>query len=117
MTTYQNQKVIHINKIPCKVDFLQIQNDLWMEAARELSGAAFKLYMYLASNSDGFDLALSRVDVTESVGIGYSAYDKAVAQLLEKGYLNLRQGNIYDFTTYPLLENKRGSIENQERVY
>jgi hypothetical protein len=102
MTTYPNQRVVHIHKKKGSPDqpFLQIRNDEWQRAARELTGAAFKLYIYLAANADGFDLALSKEDVMNCTGIKSDAYYDSFNLLVTKGYLVKVQGNIYNFYTY-----------------
>lgn len=103
MITYPNQKIIHIIKEPCVDNFVQIKNEDWMEAARDLSGTAFKLYMYLAANADGFELALSRKDATNNVGISSCAYDDGIEALTKKGYLEKTGGNTYTFRTRPII--------------
>ena len=60
MTTYPNQKVIHINKNKYTANFLQVGIDEWQTAFKKLTPSAFAVYLYLASNADGFDLALSQ---------------------------------------------------------
>lgn len=99
--TYPNQKIVKIHKEKCVDNFTQIQNEHMYAASRCLNGSAFKLYMYLASNADDFELALSRKDVIDKTGISYCAYDDAVASLIKNGYLVLVSGSTYDFNTYP----------------
>ena len=101
MTTYANQKVIKINKEKYTSDFLQVGNDEWQDAYRTLKPATFALYLYLASNGDGFRLALSAEAVKNAIGLSKATYHRAVDELIAKGYLNLTKGNIYDFTTTP----------------
>lgn len=60
MTTYPNQKIIHIQKKKVVKDFLQIGNSEWKKAYKDLKASTFGLYLYLASNADGYDLALSQ---------------------------------------------------------
>ena len=57
------------------------------EASRNLKESGFKLYMYLISNSDGYVFGLSKVDVTRCMGISDASYNRAVNELIEKGYL------------------------------
>jgi len=57
--TYPNQRVITINRESAKSDFLGIKNENWQAAARDLGAHALMLYLYLAANADGFNLALS----------------------------------------------------------
>ena len=81
MKTYPNQKVIHIQKRTYEDNFLQVGNDEWQRAARELSGSAFKLYLYLAGNKDGFELALSQKAVEDTTGLSKNTYHRAVEEL------------------------------------
>lgn len=100
MITYPNQKIIHINK-ETTTNFLQVDKDAWMNASNELNYGTFKMYLYLAGNQDDFDLALSPVAVKEKLGISKNTYHRAIEELIEKNYLVLKQGNIYDFYVYP----------------
>lgn len=97
MSTVPNQKVVVIQKNSYKSDFLQIGISEWQEASKVLSPAAFKLYLYLASNASGFRLALSQVAVENAIGISKSTYHRAVKELEEKRYLQLDCGNTYFF--------------------
>ena len=62
---------------------------------RKASG--FLLWCYLSLNQEGYELALSNVAVTETLGMSKDAYDTAVGLLIEEGYLVQRAGNTYDF--------------------
>lgn len=101
MKTYPNQKVIHIQKRSYEDNFLQVGNDEWQRAARDLSGSALKLYLYLAGNKDGYDLALSQKAVENATGLSKNTYHRAVEELETKGYLSCTKGNVYAFSTSP----------------
>jgi hypothetical protein len=62
---------------------------------------ALVLYLYLASNADNYNLALSWVAVREAVGMARSTYNDQVQNLIDKGYLVLSHGNTYDFYEVP----------------
>ena len=98
MTTYANQKIMHIQKSQYEKNYLQIGNDEWQKAGRILTYAAFKLYLYLAGNKDGFDLALSQKAVEHTIGISKATYHTAIQELESRGYISCKQGNIYEFT-------------------
>jgi hypothetical protein len=100
MITYPNQKIVHINK-ETSSDFLQVDKSAWMQAGQVLTYGAFKLYLYLAGNQDGFDKALSPTDVEAKIGLSESTYRRSVKELTKEKYLVLKQGNIYDFYTEP----------------
>ena len=102
MNTYPNQKIIHINKKSCKSNFLQVGIEEWQEAFQQLKPSTFAVYLYLASNADGFDLALSQKAVEKALNIKKTAYHSAIAELKEKGYIGTMQGNIDYFFTSPV---------------
>ena len=67
----------------------------------DLSGEAFKLYMYLGKNQNGYTFALSKVDAIKW-GVGSkSSYDRAVKTLIEKKYLVETSPNHFDFYELP----------------
>lgn len=98
MVTVPNQKVIHINK-DLHGSFIQLVIDDMAEAARLLTPSAFKLYLYLAGNKPGYDMALSPADFEAVYGVKVGTYRKAVTELIEKGYLVNKSGNVWDFFT------------------
>lgn len=100
--SFPNQKKVVIHKEKCQVDFLQVKNIEWQFACRVLTPAAFKIYLYLTSNKDGFHLWLSREDVYEKVGIAKTAYYSALKELERFGYLIERTPSIYEFSTTPI---------------
>lgn len=57
--TVPNQRIITIHRERVASDFLGIKNDNWQAAARDLGAHALMLYLYFASNANGFTLALS----------------------------------------------------------
>lgn len=94
MVTYPNQRVVTVFKERCDRDFLQIKNTDWQQAAVNIeSYGAFKLYLYLASNKDGYSLALSPVAVEEATGISESTYRRAFKELESLGYLSQAGGS------------------------
>lgn len=99
MITYPNQRVVTVFKETCKQDFLQINNDEWQAAAQTLKTySAFKLYLYLASNKDGYSIALSPVDVQERIGISKNTYLAAFNELVAAGYLTKSSGSKNSYT-------------------
>ena len=101
MTTYPNQRIIHVNKEQMNVDFLQIQNEHWYAAAKELTPSCFKVYLFIAANADNYDLAYSPKAISASLGISYQVASECFNVLEKKGYLVHKQGNVYDFYTTP----------------
>lgn len=100
--TYPNQRTVRIHREAAKSDFLGIKNENWQAASRDLGAHGLRLYLYLASNADGFNLALSPADARQKVGIPRSTYGDQFQVLLDKGYLVQNHGNTYDFYEVPV---------------
>lgn len=114
MKTYPNQKVIHINKNKYSANFLQIGINEWQQAYKELKPSTFAIYLYLASNADGFDLALSQQAIENSLGIKKTAYHTAIKELKERGYIQVIQGNVEVFFTTPVRKNE---LKTEEAIF
>ena len=99
--TYPNQRTIHIHREKPRGGFLGIKNENWQAAARNLGAHALKLYLYLASNADNYELALSQVAVREEIGMARSTFHDQFHVLVDKGYLVPARGNTYDFYEVP----------------
>ena len=116
--TYPNQRVIKINRESAKSDFLGIKNENWQAAARDLGAHALMLYMYLAANADGFNLALSPVAVRPATGMPRSTYQDQFTKLMDKGYIVQESGNVFKFfeKPQPSYANIQPSITTQKTV-
>lgn len=99
--TFPNQRVIKINREVAKSNFLGIKNENWQAAARDLGAHALMLYLYLASNADGYGLALSPVAVRQAIGMARSTYHDQFHRLVDKGYLVPSDGNTFEFYEVP----------------
>ena len=99
MKTYPNQKIITINK--AKTDrqntYATINKECLMKAVTELTHNELKIYLYLASNQNGYQLALSSADVAEKTNASKRKIQEAINSLIEKGYLAETGTNSYDF--------------------
>lgn len=111
--TVPNQKIIHINREQVTDNFLQIKKENWYAANKDLEPYGLQLYLYLAGNKNGFDLALSQ-KAAEEAGIRPTTFHKYVNVMIEKGYLVQRQGNIYDFYEVPRRPKKANSVSLSE---
>ena len=116
--TYPNQRVVNIHREAAKSDFLGIKNQNWQAAARDLGAHALMLYMYLAANADGFNLALSPAAVRQATGMPRSTYQDQFIKLIDKGYLVQGSGNVYNFfeTPQPSHASNQVSITIQKTV-
>ena len=66
--------------------YAQIDMDALKTAMVELDGTAFKIWMYLVRNKNGYEFALSP-KAMEDWGIKKDAYYRAKKVLEDKGYL------------------------------
>ena len=58
------------------------------KASRDLKTAgAFKLFVYLCANADGYTFSFYPVNFYRRYGVSKSTYDRAFEELLETGYL------------------------------
>lgn len=115
MITYANQKVIHVQKPEYEKNYLQVGNNEWQKAGKILTYAAFKIYLYLAGNKNGFDLALSQKAVEQTLGVSKATYHTAIQELESRGYLRLKQGNIYEFSPdTTITEEDANKIKQEE---
>ena len=99
--TVPNQRVIKVHREVAKRDFLGIKNENWQAAARDLGAHSLMLYLYLASNADGYCLALSPVAVRQAIGMARSTYHDQFHKLVDKGYLVPSTGNTFEFYEAP----------------
>lgn len=116
--TYPNQRVVNIHREAAKSDFLGIKNENWQAAARDLGAHALMLYMYLAANADGYNLALSPAAIRQATGMPRSTYQDQFIKLIDKGYLVQGSGNVYNFyeTPQPSHASNKASITTQKTV-
>lgn len=104
MITNPNQKTIKVQKEPCDDKgntYARINLGALQAAMIDLKGESFKLWCYFSKNQYGYEFALSKVDVIKW-GVGSkSSYDRAVRELIDKGYLVETSSNHYDFYEIP----------------
>ena len=98
-----NQKIITVNKEPCSKckHYAMINLEAMEGASRNLRAGSFVLWCYFAKNQSGYQFALSSAAALESMGIKRDAYNNAVKELMEKGYLVNTCGNNYQFNEKP----------------
>ena len=59
------------------------------------------LYMYLASNANNYNLALSPAAIQQAIGMPRSTYRDQFCKLVSKGYLIQTGGNTFSFYEVP----------------
>lgn len=116
--TYPNQRVVNIHRESAKSDFLGIKNVNWQAAARDLGAHALMLYLYLASNADGYNLALSPAAIRQAIAMPRSTYQDQFVKLIDRGYIVQESGNVYNFyeTPQPSHASNQASITTQKTV-
>lgn len=109
LITYANQRRITIHReVPkgtkeSKRSYVIAYNDNINDAMKNLSKAtSFKVYMYMLGNVDEYRFALSTQDIADVCGMSKDTAKSAVNDLIEKGYLVLRDKHSYDFYERPI---------------
>ena len=111
-TTVPNQKAIQIHREPLGGNFLGVNNENWKYAARVLGAQAFLLYIYFASNKQGFVLALSPQAIQKEIGMPPSTYRDQLKKLESLGFVEIGEGNKLHFYEDPR-HGSRSNLENQ----
>ena len=104
--TVENQRRVLVHRDMPKDNegnFLLIKKDNLYAAYRDLNATALCLYLYLAGNKDGFDLAFSPKAIHNEMGLPESTCRDQFRVLENKGYLVRRdeKSNRYDFYEIP----------------
>lgn len=108
--TFPNQRIIKINREKATSDFLGIKNSNWQAAARNLTPHSMMLYLYLASNANNYELALSPTAIRQAIGMARSTYHDQFNILVDKGYLVQTGGNTFQFYEVPQLPAPSDSV-------
>lgn len=106
--TVANQRTIRVHRDDIRgKQFLGILTENLANAYRDLNATATILYLYIANNKDGFDLAFSPKAVELELGMAQSTCRDQFKKLVEKGYLIQKSegSSIYDFYEVPRSAN------------
>ena len=116
--TVPNQWVLTIHKEPINEDTLYARFEMTAleHAGYDLDAGAFKLWIYLAKNQDGYTFALSRADIEKRFNMGKTQYDKARKELVSKGYLVNERGNYYIFYERPKILTEEEKEEHRQKA-
>ena len=121
MASYANQKSIKINRIKVdnKQSYLHVQKDSLMNAALELNGVSFKLYMYFLCNKNDFELDFSPQHFVNSFGGTVRSTHDAFEELVKSGYLVPIEGRSkhYNFFETSVYYAKFNDAMGQEVFY
>lgn len=115
--SFPNQKIITIHKHKYKDNFLQIGIEEWQEFVKSLRyvddkkilekpkqgarSSTIAMFLYLASNADGFDLELSKVAFENATGFSDSTYFRAINELTALHYIYKGADGSLNFATTP----------------
>lgn len=74
------------------------------------------LYLYLAANADGYNLALSPAAIRQAIAMPRSTYQDQFVKLIDRGYIVQESGNVYNFyeTPQPRHADNKPSITTQK---
>lgn len=109
LITYANQRRITIHReVPkgtkdSKRSYVIAYNDNINDAMKNISKVStLKAYLYLIQNTNNYYFALSTQDISDTTGISLKSAKDAINDLIEKGYLVLRDKHTYDFYERPI---------------
>ena len=112
--TFPNQRIIRVHRERVASDFLGIKNENWQSASRILGAHALRLYLYLASNADNFELALSPAAIEAAIGMPRSTYHDQFRKLINHGYLVETSNNHYSFYETPQKKDNLSTSKENE---
>lgn len=80
-----------------KENYIQISNDEWEKAFRELSSSAFGMWLWLVRHDETFKNELSKAAFKKDLGLSDSTYERAWKELKDKGYAvkDKKHNNLY----------------------
>ena len=90
--------IIKTIKTEPQQDFLMIADETWMAASRDLTPSGFKMYLWLMSKEEDFNL--TKQEFTEVFNVSSSSYEKAGKELRDKSYI-VKDGDIYHIYEMP----------------
>ena len=100
---YPNQKIVTVHKavVDEKNIYMRLNKKAMLNACKNLRGLELNAFLYLSSNQDGYEMALSTDDMATQMGGCVRSYQTAIRSLVEKGYLVHNRKNLYDFYDFP----------------
>lgn len=112
---YPNQKIVTVHKavVDEKNIYMRLNKKAMMNACKNLGGLELNAFLYLSSNQDGYEMALSTEDMAAQMGGSVRSYQTAIRSLIQKGYLVHDRKNRYDFYDFPD-EAKTAEVNTQE---
>ena len=97
VTLSATRKLAHINSETALAGTVVIDTAHWTKASRMLNGAAFKLYMLLAAQTNGAPYMMDADSIPQTLGFSFSSFTLAIKELLAAGYLIQKEKHVYEF--------------------
>lgn len=115
---YINQQAVYIHKeiSHTKKDYYTLDVRRTNNAMHNLSGTAFKLYIYLNQNPNNKSILLSTARFCELSGMSPRSCVLAKQELTKKRYLVLREDGDYDFYNHPYRNHNETVFEKLDRI-
>lgn len=100
---YPNQKIVTVHKavVDEKNIYMRLNKKAMIDACKNLRGLELNAFLYLSSNQDKYEMALSTEDMAQQMGGSVRSYQTAIRSLIDKGYLVQNRKNRYDFYDFP----------------
>ena len=101
MFTSPNQRIITVKKtVPADKNhpYTLCVKEVLLEAAKELKGNDFKLFMYFYTNRDNYSSAFSPQDVADNWGMSADTARSCFNNLIDKGFISSSGKNKYQFS-------------------
>ena len=96
-----NQQTFVVHKSDPVPPFVQLNLNTWMEVHRELkTGAAFSLWMWYASNADGYSDDIYSSTIIDDLNLSKQSYYNARDKLCAYGYLIPNRYKMYEYHYY-----------------
>lgn len=117
---YVNQQAVYIHKTVShkKEYYFTLDKSKNNKAMHDLSGSAYKMYVYLCQNRDSTQFLISATKFCKISGLSPRSYVLAKQELVKNNYLVLREDGDYDFYNAPHDIEKEDSepIKNAEET-
>ena len=117
-----NQKTVKVKKELCNKEniYTTINLNALNNAAKELDGDAFKMWIYFSKNQNGYEFELSSKHAEEAFSFSKRRYDNAIKELIKCGFLvdaNIdpkEVKNRWTFYEIPLVEEKNKPLQQDD---
>ena len=117
-----NQKTVKVVKELCNKEkiYTAINLNALTNAGKQLSGDAFKMWVYFSKNQQGYEFELSSKHAEETFSLSKRRYDNAIKELTEGGFLvdtNIDPNEVknrWTFYEIPLEVNKYKPLQQND---